>query len=206
MFTLSLVNLASGLSSAPYSAYRLPPSPTYAVSVPFDKIAFKMDMEELKARVQSMKSDVNHDNSMSGSFLRDVKHDSTSLGASCWSNVICGANLQTDTSSSFSQEPSRTAERDPDTSSTSSPPLSSPARRSRRTRSLKQYQRRIPPPTEDGSQLVQTPSSATLGSSRALLGGVYGKGSSVHHTAACSRRTTERGTRRGLTPRCGPFL
>jgi hypothetical protein len=95
-------------------------------------------------------------------------------------------------------------ERDSHTSS-SSPPFSiSSSTRSRYTCLPKQHKRRGPPSTEDGSQLMQA--SATLGSSRALLDSVYDGGSSAHLTAATSRRTAERGTRRGLTSRYRCFL
>jgi hypothetical protein len=94
-------------------------------------------MEEMKADMQHMKTNMNNFNaSTSMPFRGGTKHDSTVFAASSSDDVVYGAHVRTDKSYP-SQQPSRMAKRDLHVSTSPLPPFphrrggaSSPARRS----------------------------------------------------------------------------
>jgi hypothetical protein len=153
----------------------------------FDRIAFKMDIEELKARMKEAKLDVNHDNSneraLRSSLGAKVEHEVSLSCASSSNDVTTRTHPRTNTDY-FSETPSRR----PDEGRH----VSSSTKRIRRSRTPKHYDRLISHLSGDASESITASSSASLGSSRGPQDYVRGRLSSTRSIAVISRRAAER--------------
>ena len=168
----------------------MPPSHTPAFS--FDRIAFKMDLEELKARMQERKSDMNHDNtneSASRSFLGNtVEHKPSFPRASSANDVTTRAPRRTNMH--FRETPLQRSEEGPHISSSSS------SMRGRYSRTPKHHNRLLSHPSGDANKSTLASSSP----SRDFRGDVHGR---MSPSRSIPRRTAERGSRKVLPSRRG---
>jgi len=155
-----------------------------------------MDLEELKARMQERKSDMNHDNtneSASRSFLGNtVEHKPSFPRASSANDVTTRAPRRTNMY--FCETPSRRSEEGLHTSS-SSPSM----RGSRYSRTPKHHDRLVSRPSGDANK--STPASSS--SSRDFRDDDHGRMSSSRSITATPRRTAERRSQRVLPSRRG---
>jgi hypothetical protein len=147
--------------------------------------------------MKETKPDMNHDNSKesaSRSYLGDkVEHEFSFPRASSSNDVTTPTHRRTNTYD-FRKTPSRRPEAGLHISS------SSPStRRSRRDRTPKHYDRLVSHLCEDANEST----SASSSSSRDSRDDVHGRLSSAHSVTATSRRTAERGCRRGWPSRRG---
>ena len=160
-----------------------------------------MDIEELKARMKETKPDVNHDNpneSALPSYLgAKIQHKFSLPRASSSNDVTTRAHPRIN-KDYFSETPSRRPE---EGLYVSSPSLS--ARKIRRSRTSKHYDRFIPHLSGDANESMPNSSSASSSSSR---DDDHGRLSTARSIAAAPRRTIERGSRRGLPSRRGCLL
>lgn len=186
-----------GPSRAQYAAYILPPPPScHTAPLPFDRIAFKMDLEELKARMNEVKPKVNHHTSAESATRPvtggKVEHEFSPPCASSSNDVDPVTHPRANTSV-LDETPSRRLE--------GLYLSSSSTRKIRRGHTPKQQEKLASHSSEDVHDSV----SASSGSSRNFRD-VRGRLSFTRSIAVASRRTTERGTRKGLPSRRGCLL
>lgn len=135
--------------------------------------------------------------SASRSFLEDtVEHESSLPRASSSNDVTARVHHRTNTYY-FRETPSRRSEEGRYISSSSSS-----TKRSRRSRTPKHYDRLVSHLSGDASE--STPASSS--SSRDSRDDVHGRISSASSNTITSRRTAERGSRRGFPSRRGQCL